>query len=35
CYDTGKILVFRGDWDDYDEIDCDACKDYSSILRNS
>jgi len=23
CNGTGKTFVFRGDWDDYDEISCD------------
>jgi hypothetical protein len=25
CRDTGKIKIYRVDWEDYDEIDCENC----------
>ncbi|UCC21109.1 MAG: hypothetical protein JSV62_07485 [Promethearchaeota archaeon] len=25
CGDKGKIRIFRGDWDDFDEIECKNC----------
>ena len=26
CRDTGKIKIYRDDWEDFDEIECENCK---------
>ncbi len=26
CCDTGKIKIYRVDWEDFDEIKCEKCK---------
>lgn len=26
CSDTGKIKIYRGDWEDFEEIKCEKCK---------
>ncbi len=26
CGDTGKIKIYRDDWEDYEEIKCENCK---------
>ncbi|MFW9939395.1 MAG: hypothetical protein ACFFFT_00045 [Candidatus Thorarchaeota archaeon] len=26
CGDTGKIYIYRSDWEEFDEIECQCCK---------
>lgn len=26
CRDTGKIKIYRGDWEDFETVECEFCK---------